>query len=222
MELSDEDLLIRLRNAEDQFTERKSSSDNRGWIRTAVAFANSAPIGYPAVLFIGARPDGMPEDLITNLDTLQQTFSREVGQAYPPIGCFPKVLNVDAKRVLAIIIPGSPERPHFTGQSYVRVGSENKKASEEQFSNLIAERNSKARKILEWKDKDITVRFLDRFILAGIVHERGGSDLFKIVECNQHYVTLQHRASKDSVSLSFVSISFNDHDNHLRLEVSLG
>ena|SRR5438093_783295 len=56
--LSDADLLARVLNFEDSFTERKPSRDSRDWKKTLVAFANSAPIGFPAVLFIGVRPDG--------------------------------------------------------------------------------------------------------------------------------------------------------------------
>jgi schlafen family protein len=222
VEIKDEDLLVRLRNDEDQFTERKSFSDNRGWLRTAVAFANSASIGYPAVLFVGARSDGTPEDVAPNLDTLQQSFSKEISQAYPPIPHFPKVLIVGAKRVLAIVIPGSADRPHFAGHSYVRVGSETRKASEEQFIILLTERNSKGRKILEWKDKEITVRFLERMVLAGVVHERGGSSAFKVVDCSPHYVTLERGGAKDSVSLESVKISYDFTADRLRLEAGLG
>jgi Putative DNA-binding domain len=222
MRLSDADLLIRLTNPEDQFTERKSASDKRGWVRTAVGFANAAPIGYPAVLFVGARPDGTPENIITNFDEYQQTFSGELGQAYPPIPHFPKILAIDNKSVLAIIIPGSPDRPHFAGHSYIRVGSETREASEEQFLVLLAERNGKARKILEWKGKEITVRFVERMSMAGYSNERGGSCPFVIAECNQHYVTLEHGGVKDSVSLESVRISYDYQQNRLRLEVGLG
>lgn len=222
MHLSDADLLIRLTNPEDQFTERKSASDKRGWVRTAVGFANSVPIGYPAVLFIGAKPDGTPENVITNFDEYQQTFSRELGQAYPPIPHFPKILTIGNKSVLAIIIPGSPNRPHFAGHSYIRVGSETRQASEEQFLILLAERNNKARKILDWKGREITVRFLERMTMAGYSFERGGSSPFVIAECNQHYVTLEHRGVKDSASLESVRISYDYQQNRLRLEVGLG
>lgn len=52
--LSDDDLLSsRLSNTEDNFVERKRFSDDRQWLRTAVAFANSCPIGYPGILSSG-------------------------------------------------------------------------------------------------------------------------------------------------------------------------
>jgi predicted HTH transcriptional regulator len=74
LELSETDLLSRLRNFEDNFAERKRSSDKREWLETAVAFANSVPLGLAGVLFIGVKNDGTIQG-IANLDKLQQTFS---------------------------------------------------------------------------------------------------------------------------------------------------
>src|SRR3990172_6493704 len=138
IELKDEDLLLRLRNFEDNFVERKTSGDSKDWLKTIVAFANSTPVGYPAILYIGVRDDGTPEERTVNLGTLQKSFSDKAAHAYPPIYYLPKILNVDGKQILAVIIPGSELRPHFSGPSYLRVGPETRKASEEQFSILIA------------------------------------------------------------------------------------
>ena len=68
-----------------------------------------------------------------------------------------KVLVKDGKQFLAVIVPGSEQRPHFAGPSYVRVGSETKVASEPQFQNLIAQRQSKAYEILKWKGKPVAL-----------------------------------------------------------------
>jgi predicted HTH transcriptional regulator len=68
IELKDEGLLLRLRNFEDNFVERKTSADSKDWLKTVVAFANSTPVGYPAVLFIGVKDDGTPEERTVNLD----------------------------------------------------------------------------------------------------------------------------------------------------------
>jgi predicted HTH transcriptional regulator len=58
VDLNETDLLSRMRNFEDHMVERKTVKDEKDWKRTAVAFANSAPIGYPAVLYIGVRDNG--------------------------------------------------------------------------------------------------------------------------------------------------------------------
>ena len=51
--LSDADLLARMKNFEDHLVERKTVKDEKDWKKTAVAFANSVPVGLPAVLYIG-------------------------------------------------------------------------------------------------------------------------------------------------------------------------
>ena len=181
IELSDQDLLLRLRTFEDSFVERKSSSDKGGWLRTVVAFANSAPVGAPAVLFIGVADDGTIQSDI-NLETVQQKFSSVISKAYPPIATFPKVLEQGGKQFLAVIVPGSPERPHFAGRAYIRDGSQTKKASEPQFAELIAQRNSKARELLKWKGKGILLRFHGPFLFAGYSYGKGGEDAFLVCE----------------------------------------
>ena len=55
----DQDLFFRLRNFEDHFVERKVYSDRKDWLKTVVAFANSTPVGWPAVLFIGVTDKGI-------------------------------------------------------------------------------------------------------------------------------------------------------------------
>ena len=74
IELSDTDILARLTNFEDAFVERKSTGDTKDLLKTAVAFANSTPIGYPAILFYGVTDKGEPEGK-ANLETLQETIS---------------------------------------------------------------------------------------------------------------------------------------------------
>jgi hypothetical protein len=49
LSISDDDLLSKVKNREDNFIERKPVKDTRGWLHTAVAFANSCPVGYPGV-----------------------------------------------------------------------------------------------------------------------------------------------------------------------------
>lgn len=84
IELSEQDLLLRLSTFEDSFVERKTSSDKKDWLSTVVGFANSAPVGSPAVLFIGVRNDGTIEGTI-NLDKLQQTLTELI--SHVPSDC---------------------------------------------------------------------------------------------------------------------------------------
>lgn len=115
--LSDADLLSRLKNFEDNFVERKTFGDSKDWLRAVVGFANSTPVGYPAVLFIGVKDDGTPETGV-NIESLQQSFARKMQAAYPPIYFLTKMLQKNGSQFVAVIVPGSPERPHFAGSSF--------------------------------------------------------------------------------------------------------
>ena len=157
--VSDTELLLKLTNFEDHFVERKTSGDSKDWLKTVVGFANSTPIGYPAVLFIGVRDNGDLEDGL-NLDSLQRDARKEACRRLSA-----RVLPVQSdfrggKQCLAVIVPGSEARPHFAGPSYVRVGSETVRASDPQFQELVAQRNSKVRAILQSAGKEITVAHL--------------------------------------------------------------
>ncbi len=209
---TDEDLLCRLANYEDNFTERKTSSDSRDWVKTVVAFANSLPVGHPGVLFVGVKNDGTPEVDI-NLDSLQKTFSEKMNAAYPPIYYLPHVLNYQGIRVLAVIVPGSEMRPHFTGQSYIREGSQNIKASEKQFNELIAQRNSKAYEILKWKGKSVKLSYTRP---GNTRPSRFGP--VRVLDCNQFYVTLESDGALSAIPLKRLDISFDPVNEVLELE----
>jgi len=212
MEISDHDLFLKLRSFEDAFVERKTSADSKDWLKTIVAFANTAPVGYPAVLFIGVKDDGTSEGKQVNLDSLQKTLSEHVAKAYPPIYYLPHSLDVNGGQVLAVIVPGSSARPHFAGQSYVREGPKSVVASKEQFDRLIAARNSKTYRILEWKDKPIVKGNIRRG------EQRPSSfGSATIADCNQFWVTLKMGSDLFALPLERVELSFDYNQNTLVL-----
>lgn len=61
--LSEKRLLHLLRSTEHDFVERKPKGRLGDWLQTAVAFANSAPIGFPPVLFVGVDDSGTQQEL---------------------------------------------------------------------------------------------------------------------------------------------------------------
>lgn len=219
--LKDEELLLRLRNTEDAFVERKIFSDSSDWLKTTVAFANSTPIGYPAVLFIGVKNDGTPEGKDENVESIMRSFGQRVSKAYPEIYYFPRTLAVEGKEVLAIVIPGSEARPHFSGPSYVRVGSESRKASEGQFNRLLTSRNSKAREILKWRGKLVTVDNMNVASQVSRVGSVGSRERLSVVDCNQFYATLENETavSRKSIPLGRIELSYDEKNDCLKLEV---
>jgi len=218
--LSEADLLRRLKNFEDTFVERKTTGDSKDWLKTVVAFANSTPIGYLAVLFIGAKDDGTIESGLTNLDALQKSFNKKMEGAYPPIYFLTKVLSEGDRQCIAIIVPGSESRPHFAGPSYLRVGSETKVASETHFDSLIAERQSKPYEILRWKGRQVAVDYMNTGRAVQMVGAVQSTDVLTVIACNAFYVTLQKTASQHvCIPLNRVAISFDTDKNRLKLEV---
>jgi hypothetical protein len=126
-----------------------------------------------------------------------------MGDAYPPIYYLPKILTDNGRTCLAVVVPGSDNRPHFAGPSYVRVGSESRAASEEQFDRLVAERVSESREILKWRGKEITL-----FRIHRERNEVASTASCTVIDCNRFYVTLQHgQPQKYCVPLNRISIS---------------
>jgi hypothetical protein len=218
---SDIDFVARLTDTEDHFTERKSKSDKGGWLRTTVAFANSAPIGYPALLFVGVTDQGVITDN-GKIEDLMKSYSDTISaNSYPPIYTMPRVFTHNGKSCIAVTIPGSAGRPHFSGMSYIRDGTQTKPASEEQFAALIAQRSSKARMILEWKGKTVTHQNLQN---RG-THLSSSSGGYPVVaDCNEFFVTLRFGSgtpseafSYRSIPLTWIELSFDD--VHKRLKI---
>jgi len=220
VELNDQDILVRLTNTEDSTVERKTASDYRDCLKTAVAFSNSLPVDDPGIIFVGVGNDGTVQDGL-NLDALQKDVSKELSKIYPSIYPQMKVMrDTKGREFVALIVRGSENRPHFAGPSYVRKGSETVEASEEQFAELIARRNSKADRILSFKGKGLTVvNRLER--LGQPAYESQWPDA-TVVDCNQFWLTLENPTGKDrhSFPLSRVELNFDNARNRLLLEIT--
>jgi hypothetical protein len=211
VELSDTDLLLRLKNYEDYFVERKTSGDHKDWLKTVVGFANSNPIGYPAVLYIGVKDGGEIEEDV-NHDSVQKTLAKKLAAAYPTIYYLTRVLNENGRQFLAVIVPGSENRPHFAGPSYVRIGSETLVASEPQFQSLIAQRQSKAYEILKHKGEKVTIVYRgDR----RFPNKTGGL----IEGWNQFYATYLSSSNRVSAPLSWIELSYDHVLSMLQIEI---
>jgi hypothetical protein len=215
VDLNEADLLARMRNFEDHMVERKAVKDEKDWKKAAVAFANSAPVGLPAV-HIGVRDNGESETPQHDLEEVSKKFNRQMEKVCPRIAYVPKVISSDGRQALAVVIPGSESRPHFAGLAYVRRGPESVNASEEQSAELISQRNSKAAFLLRWKGTNITV-----FTRMGESELAWPNDTC-LVDCNEFYVTLQRYLHEPPLSfpLSRVEINFDNMRRRVQLEVT--
>jgi predicted HTH transcriptional regulator len=98
--------------------------------QTLVAFSNSLPEPETAVLFVGVDDK---TGTILGVDDPEKAQMR-IGDAgedcYPAIRPEMKVVEVDGKRVLAVGVAHSKDKPHFAGPAYTRSGSRTVKAVE--------------------------------------------------------------------------------------------
>jgi predicted HTH transcriptional regulator len=221
IELNETDLLALMKSGEDHLVERKVVSDHKDWKKTAVAFANSVPVGLPAVLFIGVRDNGEIEPPPKDLDEAEKRFTTIMQKVYPRIFYVTKTISENGKQALAVIIPGSELRPHFAGLSYVRRGSQSDPASEEQFAELIAQRNGKTARILAWKDKAITIMQHAKQPTGVGFNEMPWKEGTIVVNCDQFYVTVlvSPTGVPESFPLRDVEINRDNLRHRLQLEI---
>jgi len=214
MAYSRAELLLRMHQFEDNFVERKTVSDRKDWLKTAVAFANSTPEARDAILFIGVTDRGEIQDHNNQLDTLQKTFDREIQKAYPPIDYHVEIVDENSRVALAVIIPFSAKKPHFAGPAYIRRGSQSIEANEPQFKELIARRNSKVTRLLDLKGKVVTV-MNSRYIGPHLSESFWGSNV-RVWDCDQFMLTLAtslEPKDRSSFGLQDVELLF-DHANN--------
>src|SRR6266487_128632 len=161
--MTKDELKARLTQDEDGFLERKESAHHSDVKESLVSFANAVPLGREAVVLIGQRPDkkivGVP-----NADKLQRDVRDWARQCYPPVSAGLEIIPTEQGQVVAIVIPHSTKRPHFTGKAYKRVGSQNVEASEEMLDEMIASRNETAGRLLAHKGEIISVDFESRLL----------------------------------------------------------
>lgn len=194
-DLSDRELLARLRNFEDPFVERKVDGDLKDCLKTAVAFANTLPNEMPGVLFIPVKNDGTVKPGV-DLDLLQRKISDKLADAYPPLSYFQRIIVADDIPLVAVIVGGSSERPHFSGPAFVRDGSKTVQASRQQFDLLVARRQSVVEELRRWIGKVVSYVVVRPPNMGGPrIHNRYEAT---VVECNQWYVTLEYQRATET------------------------
>ena len=162
------------------------------------------------MLFIGVRNDGTIEQKPPNWVTLQLKLMRDVSEAYPPIYCLPKILKTELGSALCVVVPGSENRPHFSGPAFIRRGSKTEKASDTLFDQLIAERTAVSYEILKWKGKTVT-----------LYYENQKSTEARVIDCTAFWISFKATgmAKIASSPLSRVELSYDHRGERLRLNI---
>jgi hypothetical protein len=211
---SKHELLQRILNFEDNYVERKLRGNSAEFRKTLVAFANSLPDDREAVLFIGIDDAGSIVGLEqNNSDSLQKTiFNIAQKECYPPIKIYSECLIYEDKTILAVVIPSSTNKPHFSGPAYIRVGSQSVVASEEQFNELILSRNSKIKMILGMRGKTIALKNPRYSYTAANGTHFSGLALGEIIECDPYRVKIKSQNNNfiQTFQLEKLSIGYED------------
>jgi hypothetical protein len=141
---------------EDGLLERKLESDQKDFLKTFVAFANSVRPGHTAAVLIGEEDDGTVQG-VSNPDEIQKKIRRECERIYPAILWRQGVYERDGKPCIRVEIEYSGNAPHFGEAAWIRQGSESVKASPLMFQRLIELRSGIVRELSQWLDKSIII-----------------------------------------------------------------
>lgn len=198
--------------------ERKSLSDGGDWLKTVVAFANSIPVGQVGVLFIGVKRDGQIEKLTdTQIDEAQRTLRQKISLAYPRIEYSVKTIELDGRMVIAVVVPASSQTPHFAGPSYIRVGSETVKATEEQYGRFLDRRSGPCFTILGSVGKSISV--MNRLKTPHGFNDSDWPGDPHVVDCTRNYVIIKNGPDSQTFPLNQIDVSFDSKHSRLLLIV---
>jgi Putative DNA-binding domain len=207
-----DELIRKVSDTENNFIERKTCSNTDGWVKTAVAFANSCPIGQPGILYVNVDDGGevISQPAGYDFEKLQKSISKKILEAWPPIYFVTHVLNKNGLEFVAVVIWGSPLRPHFSGPAYVRVGPETRDASDEEYDKLIAQRSSKVRALLKLVGKTVYWESLS---------PTAGNANGTVLDCNQFFVTIDGGTYQRCFPVDWITISFDPNNKRYCLIV---
>jgi predicted HTH transcriptional regulator len=215
---TESDLLRLLHSTEHTFVERKTVGDTRDCVKAVVAFANTLPHDQDGVLFVGAIDAGEIEAHSSSLDKIQKGVADRLQSVYPAVYYTTKTVQEGGKECLAIIVPGSPSRPHFAGQLFVRDGSRTVVASAGRHESMLAARTTKTYELQKWEGQVVTVRTLTRQSgVAYVINESKGQGC--LVAANQFYITVDMGNRTLSHPLKRVEISYDHIAKRLELEI---
>jgi hypothetical protein len=150
---------------------------------------------------------------------MQRKLSEKAKSIYPPVYLTTKTIQEDGRECLAVIVPGSPSRPHFAGELFVRDLSKTVVASADKYESMLASRMAKVYELQKWTGKNVTVRTLTR--QSGMAYSVNQTIFHAtLVSANQFYVTVNFgNNSIVSHPLKRVEISYDHHAKQLELEI---
>jgi hypothetical protein len=195
------------RTEESSLIERKPDGfKDREARKVIVAFANSTPDGQEAVLFIGLEDKTGKVLGVANVDAAQLKYAKVLEECYPTITYRMHALMCEGKTILAIVVPASTRKPHFSGGAYVREGARSVLASDRLFDELILSRVDKACEMIKYKNahtlcavRGINYRLGSQKPFSGGGYVEEIADC-KVEDCDAHTVTFLRLDARTSFS----------------------
>jgi hypothetical protein len=161
---------------------------------------------------------------LTNTEKQQKKITELANGCFPPVQVIQRVISEQGSDILAVVVPASEQRPHFTGAAYQRFGSETKAAPQEVIDQWLEYRISKVKFILDWKEKLVTVRGIDpsgNTKYTGHPNWPGMQECY-VFDCNPFFVTLKLSSGGGirTESLHFIELVMDDQHKRLMLLVN--
>ena len=89
------------------------------------------------MLFIGLEDKTGKVLGVANVDAAQLKYAKVLEECYPTITYRMHALMCEGKTILAIVVPASTRKPHFSGGAYVREGARSVLASFSEALNRV-------------------------------------------------------------------------------------
>lgn len=208
---------------EDALLERKLESDQKDFLKTFVAFANSVRPGHTAILLIGEKNDGSVQG-VSDPDEMQKKVRRECERIYPDIIWRSLVYEKSGKHCVRVEIEHSGNTPHFGESAWIRRGSETVRANSEMFQRLVDLRSSVVHELVQWVGRDIyvagdegSVSLQERSLIG---HPRWpGTRKAKLLFVNGFWASFDCENRLSSEPLEKLVLSWHDADKCLKVLV---
>lgn len=208
-----------LRASESKNVERRPTLDRNEVGKILVAFANDLEGRHKGWLILGQAPGLDVVGLKGDSESLQQVvvdIARDSCTPAIPISVSSYVS--DGKLVLVVEIRRGLARPHFWGPSYVRIGSEIRKATDAEI--ILMRTTGEGRKYSILKEA-----FDERKFFVTLTWPTDGpgssssSELAEMLDVTPNFVTLESCQGSGGVSLSYAQfeLGFDTKANHLEI-----
>ena len=221
-----DELAARAKDAEDVLVERKLTLEPEELRQAVVAFANTLGDQDTGVVFLGIANDGEIRG-IDDPDGAQKNVRRHLQRCYPDVLAVvqTQAVTIDSRTIVAVLVRGSADRPHFTGGAWVRRGSETVRATETVFQALVEDRLSVVRHLRGFVGLPVTLLLppkpqreptsrMSRLLYVGPMPMDA-----VLRDVNAFYVTLEKHGGTETYSVERIQIEYDVQNHRPRIRV---